>query len=204
MDNKEKQLVDNYKKMFLNNSFTEFDIYGFLIVIRRHIDNTKYKLIIEFCHLVAHRARDKGMIMDAICQMSEKKKNIDFIDNVEWKNEWRMLSRKLKLNLTDRNINEITMCIYSLCQNTVYNNKKNPKYTKKHIGYVKLIVDINNNIYLGITAGRKKSKFRAFAKYKNYIDGINNDKIFLDDFILVRNEQGNLCCLGDESEKDVQ
>lgn len=74
MDNKEKQLVDNYKKMFLNNSFTEFDIYGFLIVIRRHIGDKKYRLIREFCHLVAHRTRDKGMIMDAICQMLEKKK----------------------------------------------------------------------------------------------------------------------------------
>ena len=202
MDNKERQLIDNYKKMFLNNSFTEYDMYGFLIIIRRHIYKIKsYELIIEFCDLVAHRTRDRGMIMKAICQMSEKKKNIKFIDNIEWKKEWRMLSRKLKLNLTDRNIDEITMCIYSLCQNTVYNNKKNPEYARKHIGYVKLIVDINNNICLGITAGRKKSKFRGFAKYKNCIDGINNDKIFLDDFILVRNEQGHLCCLMDNQEK---
>lgn len=201
MDNKEKQLVDNYKKMFLNNSFTEFDIYGFLIVIRRHIDDKKYRLIREFCHLVAHRTRDRGMIMKAICQMSEKEKNIKFIDNIEWKKEWRMLSRKLKLNLTDRNIDEITMCIYSLCQNTVYNNKTNPEYAKKHIGYVKLIADIDNNICLGITVGRKKSQVRGFAKYKNYIDGLNNGKIFLDDFILVRNEQGHLCCLRDNQEK---
>lgn len=196
MDNKEIQLINNYKNRFLNNNFTEYDIYGFLIIIRRHIvKKERYKLIMEFCDLVAHRTRDRGIIMDAICQMLENKKNINYIDNVEWKREWQRLSAKLNLNLTNRNIDEITMCIYSLCQNTIYNNKKNPKYAKKHIGYVKIIVDINNNIYLGITAGRKNSKFRAFAKYNNYIYGINSDEIILNDIILARNENGYLCNL---------
>ena len=199
MDNKESQLIKNYKEKFTSNTFNEFDIYGFLILIRRHIKNNS-PLIGEFCDLVAHRVRDRGIIMNAICEMVEKRRkhNTVFIDNTQWQKEWKNLSKKFNLNLTQRNIDEITMCIYSLASNTIYNNKNNNYYRKKHIGYVRLLIDVNNNIYIGITSGRKKSKFIAFAKYKCCINNIEQQNLIINNLLLIRDEEGYLSNKGSD------
>ena len=104
MDNKEKKLLETFKEKFKNNSFEETDMYGFLILIRKNIKNNRYlyKYIIEFCDLVAHRERNRGIIMDNITQMIEKRYYINkegvisgfcSIDKEEWIKEWKILSR---------------------------------------------------------------------------------------------------------------
>lgn len=204
MDSKEKLLLEQYKKKFRNNSFEEYDIYGFLILIRNYIKQrkSKYKYLNEFCDLVAHRKRDRGIIMDSICVMIEKKyyitqkgyiNDFNILDNNTWVNEWQKLSKALKLSLTNNNINEITMCIFSLVQNTKYDNKK-------HHGYVKLLVDMNSNIYLVCTVGNVNSKMVAFAKYKNCISNISNNKLLIKDPVLItRDKSNNLIVLEHQS-----
>lgn len=79
MDKKEIILINWYKNEFKNNSFTEADIYGFLILIRSYLNKhvTSYKYILEFCNLVTNRKRNKGLIMDAIIKTIESNHKIN-------------------------------------------------------------------------------------------------------------------------------
>ena len=196
MDNKEKKLLETFKEKFKNNSFEETDMYGFLILIRKNIKNNRYlyKYIIEFCDLVAHRERNRGIIMDNITQMIEKRYYINkegvisgfcSIDKEEWIKEWKILSRNLKLKLTERNIDEITMCIFSLASNSIYNNEK-------HRGVVKILLYKNNQFCLACTVGRKDSRYVGIVEYENFIKNINDSKISVENMILIRDVENNL------------
>lgn len=209
MDEKEILLMEEYKFKFANNSFVEYDIYGFLILIRNYIRKCKksYFYIIEFCDLIAHRKRDRGLIMNNFSRAIESRYRADKfgkiilvngIDIKKWKKEWEKLSRSLKLDLTEKNIDEITMCIFSLAHGTIYNNFGNKSTRKghKHIGKVKIFRDINNNLYIGVGANRRNSKFFAFAKYpckiKNFDDFIYNGEL------LVRDKENSLIIKGSD------
>ena len=121
-------------------------------------------------------------------------KGFSGINDSDWQKEWKLLNKKLKLSLSDRNINEITMCIYSLAQDTFYAEEENNKKLKSvcHRGYVKLFLDDYNNIYLVCTAGRKDSKYVAFAKSKNCISNINEKGILDEVIVLTRDDNYNL------------
>ena len=205
MDEKEKLLIEEYKHKFSNNSFIEYDIYGFLILIRNYIKKHKstYPYIIEFCDLIAHRKRDRGLIMDAISSAIESKYKIDNsekialvngIDEEEWLKEWKKISQNLKLNLTERNIDEIIMCIFSLSHDTAYDNYKLAKLGHKHRGKVKIFQDNNHNLYIGGHANRKDSKFFAFAKYPCKIKNFNDMKY--NGGLLIRDKDNNLIIKG--------
>lgn len=209
MDEKENLLMKEYKFKFVNNSFVEYDIYGFLILIRNYTKNFEksYSYIIEFCDLIAHRERDRGLIMNTISRAIESKYKADKfgkiilvngIDIKKWKKEWEKLSRSLNLDLTEKNIDEITMCIFSLAHGTIYNNFGN-NYTKKrhnHRGKVKIFRDINNNLYIGVGANRRNSKFFVFAKYPCKIK--NFDGLIYNGGLLVRDKENNLIIKGSD------
>lgn len=196
MDNKEKKLLESFKEKFKNNSFEEIDMYGFLILIRTNIKNNScsYKYIVEFCDLIAHRERNRGIIMNNITKMIEKRyyinkegiiSNFCGFDKEEWIKEWKTLSRYFKLKLTERNIDEITMCIFSLASDSIYNNAR-------HRGFVKLLLCKNNKLYLACTAGRKDSKYVCVAVYENFIKNINDSKIIIENIKLIRDAENNL------------
>lgn len=65
-DEKERLMIAHYFGLLAENNFTEYDILGFLMVLRREMDKEKYKYIHDFSNLIAHRNRDKGVAMDAI------------------------------------------------------------------------------------------------------------------------------------------
>lgn len=207
MDDKEKLLLKEYKYKFSNNSFIEYDIYGFLILIRNYIRTHKstYPYIIEFCDLIAHRKRDRGLIMDAISAAIENKYKIDDsgklllvngIDINEWKREWEKVSRFLKLSLTEQNIDDITMCIFSLSHNTVYDNYRFARTGHKHRGKIKIFQDNNYNLYIGGRANRKDSNFFAIAKYPCKIKNFNDMKY--NGGLLVRDKDNNLIIKGSD------
>lgn len=60
-----KKMLEHYKNVIENRSFAEYDILGFLIFIRRHL-NKDNVYIREFADLIAHRARDRGIVVDCI------------------------------------------------------------------------------------------------------------------------------------------
>jgi hypothetical protein len=132
-DEKEKLMFDHYKKVIINAEFDEYDILGFLIFIRRHIDSSRYLLIMEFAHLVAHRGRDRGKVMSAIegaiknsyeqepgCKSIKGYHGMHFED---WEAEWKSFGKEYDINLTDELILDITVCIFSLTQYTKYEAK---------------------------------------------------------------------------------
>lgn len=65
-DEKERLMIAHYFSLLAENNFTEYDILGFLMVLRQELDSEKYKYIYDFANLIAHRSRDQGVAMDAI------------------------------------------------------------------------------------------------------------------------------------------
>lgn len=192
LDNKELEIINGYKEKFKNNSFDELDILGFLIFIRKYVK--KYTNILEFCDLVAHRKRNQGKIMSAICKMIEKRYYISKKQNIitglsciseeDWLNEWNDINKLLNLNLTERNINEITMCIISLSNDTNYNNVK-------HKGVVKHFIDKSGYLSLCCSAGRKDSKYVCIFRYQNCIEKVP-DEFWNCNYLLERDNNKNL------------
>ena len=67
-----KKMLEHYKNVIENRSFAEYDILGFLIFIRRHL-NKDNVYIREFADLIAHRERDRGIVVDCITASIEKR-----------------------------------------------------------------------------------------------------------------------------------
>ena len=52
LDAKEKMMISHYSSIFTDYNFDEYDVLGFLIVVRRVIrNNRKYRNILEFADL---------------------------------------------------------------------------------------------------------------------------------------------------------
>ncbi len=65
MDRKEIEILNYYRNIIERKEFDEYDILGFLIFIRKHIEK-EYTYIAEFANLIAHRERAKGIVMRCI------------------------------------------------------------------------------------------------------------------------------------------
>jgi len=174
MDKKAEQILEYYKGIIKNRVFLEYDILGFLIFIREYIknDNEKYKYIIEFADLIAHRTRDRGIVMECIKgainnqysheQDSKKLTGYDGVNVEEWEYEWSELAKEYTFDINPIIIKEITLCIYSLAQNTLY-------LKNEYKGIVNLSFFHNDNsIALLTTEGEKDSLFVCFAKYSGF------------------------------------
>lgn len=179
MDTKEKLILFHYKKLIENREFDEYDVLGFLIFIRRHID--EYKNLLEFADLVAHRERNKGTVLH--CIESAKRNDYKLVENskaVEGYNgipsenliiELRQICKELDIYIDDEAIAEICFCIFSLAQFSCYqlSDKK---------GEVVLVQDKNNALALCTNEGTNDSPYVCFSilqgvvHYKTYSAGI--------------------------------
>ena len=122
-DEKERLMIAHYFGLLAENNFTEYDILGFLMVLRREMDKEKYKYIHDFSNLIAHRNRDKGVAMDAIKGAIDS--NYEFIAGTrkikgyhgvpydKWVSEWKNLAANFSKQLSDETIHDIT--IYMVC-----------------------------------------------------------------------------------------
>ena len=96
LDTKERVILKHYKEIIENHLFDEYDILGFLIYIREKLDKGNFKFIPEFADLVAHRHRDKGIVMDNIREAiindyqreNNKVKRYHGIKWKTWRKEW--------------------------------------------------------------------------------------------------------------------
>jgi hypothetical protein len=196
MDLKACLMLKHYKEIIEKHLFDEYDILGFLIFIRSYINKGKYKYISEFTDLVAHRERDRGIVMDDIesaiknnyvCEQGTNTiKEYNGIKNEDWDSEWKELAEEFDIALTDRLIKEITLCIFSLAQKTEYCNKNG------YEGKIEIHLFKSKSIALLTTEGHRDSLFICFAKY----DGIKvNDKYSLkpmSDIVYTIRENGEL------------
>ncbi len=174
---KERLMIAHYFGLLAENNFTEYDILGFLMVLRREMDKEKYKYIHDFSNLIAHRNRDKGVAMDAIKGAIDS--NYEFIAGTrkikgyhgvpydKWVSEWKNLAANFSKQLSDETIHDITICVFSLAQNTIYTKTctKEGK-TKRYGGKMDLFGSKDGELMLG-TAENEQNLSIWFASTSN-------------------------------------
>lgn len=163
MVSKEQIMLNHYRKVIEERKFDEYDILGFLIFVRNRCNN--YDVIKEFCDLVAHRERDRGRIMDCIAAaVKNNYKNADDSKAVqgyngikwcEWRKSWDMLGNDLSITFSDAILQEITLCIFSLSQDTTYHNNS-------YSGTVRLLQSSSGQISILTTEGLPHSLLVCF------------------------------------------
>lgn len=203
MNEKEIIILHHYKEIIENRKFDEYDILGFLIFIREKIDKSKCKFIHEFCDLIAHRKRNKGVIKNNIVtainnsyEVNTKKqlKNYQGIKWNSWVKEWNNVSKELDIDILKEKkiLKEITICIMSLAQDTKYYNKD------VCIGKVEVFIDGCKNLCLITTEVKTDSLKVVLMKSGPFENIINDDNGFLNYPIETKreNDKLNLYCNG--------
>ena len=176
-DEKERLMITHYFGLLAENSFTEYDILGFLMVLRQELDSEKYKYIYEFANLIAHRSRNQGVAMDAIqgaidngykiIDGTTKIRGYHGIPYDKWKTEWQNLSACFSMQLSDEAVHDITICVFSLAQNTVYNKTETKDgVTKRYSGKMDLFGSKDRELMLG-TAENEQNLSIWFASTSN-------------------------------------
>ena len=172
MDEKANQIFEHYKYIIEHRKFNEYEILGFLIFIRNFIRKNKYEYIYEFTDLVAHRKRDRGIIMESIANAIDNKyecvegtkklKGYKSIAEEDWKEQWVKFGKDYDIDLNEIIIKEIVLCIFSLAQKAVYikNNKK---------GCIDIMTLSNSGSVSMITSELEgESPCVCFSKYNGY------------------------------------
>lgn len=172
MDNKEKVMLEHYKRIIENREFDEYDILGFLIFVRRHIE-IDCNYIQEFADLIAHRERDRGIVISCISAAIDNEyrtkrdgKQITGYNGIKietWNTQWKKLGKKLDIDFDEKVIEEITLCIFSLAQFTQYNDEKG------HSEKIDIFQNRSGAISLTTSENRSDSLYIGFAKTGNYV-----------------------------------
>lgn len=128
-DRKEDLMIDHYRTIFQSNKFDEYDVFGFLILIRSHITKSDYRIIYEICDLMAHRIRSKGVVFTSIKNAVDNNYLIDTNNKIkdyrganyeDIYNEWIKLFTSLNFNHSMINLLDLTVCLFSLTQYSIY------------------------------------------------------------------------------------
>ena len=169
LNQKETLMLRHYSKLLDEFLFDEYDILGFLMLIRERIRKEKtYPCILEFSDLIAHYERDRGLVFDAIktaidngYKTTDGKRIIDYkgIDETTWISEWDGLLTELNISVNKRLLDEITICICSLANGSSYYNEKS-----RHSGFMYLGFS-ENKIALVTTEGERNSLHITFFVY---------------------------------------
>lgn len=172
-DTKEKLILSHYRLVLEERTFDEYDLLGFLIFIRRHINASpgSFPAIKDFSDLIAHRSRDKGRVMDSIGNAisnnycikrgTQKVKGFAGIQYASWKKEWITLGNAYSINFTSQAILEITLCIFSLSQ---YTEHKRLKDGSVQSGKIDLYQATNGYLALVTNEGTRTSLNVCFFK----------------------------------------
>lgn len=168
MDNKAVMMLAHYKKILEEKTFDEYDILGFLIFIRSHLPKARYQHIREFADLVAHRHRDRGVVMKSIeaaiqngYQVEESRiRGYHGMDYETWRQEWIDLGEEFSIEIDSDIVLEISVCIFSLAQYSEYTSGD-------YFGKVEIFISKNSEsseLALCTTEGKGDSGYICFAK----------------------------------------
>ena len=139
MNEKELNNLEHYKQLIENRKFDEYDIMGFLVLIREYLDSKKNPIIFDIANGTAHRKRNKGKIYDCIYFAIQNNYSIDKNGHVEgyhgvfdseWKLECTNLSKQFNIKITPIISTELAVCMFSIIHRSRYetdkklNNKK--------------------------------------------------------------------------------
>lgn len=196
LDAKEKMMISHYSSIFTDYNFDEYDVLGFLIVVRRVIrNNRKYRNILEFADFIAHRERDRGRAYNAMKQaisnqyaIEDKEKTVKGYNGItedSWKNEWKKLFNELDILYSKRLMDEITLCVCSLANGSVY--RKN----EQSIGKMYVGLD-TETIALLTTEGGNDSLSVGFFVYKGITAEVRSDYEFPQESFETKRIDGDL------------
>lgn len=173
MDEKEKQILKHYRVLIESNEFGEYDILGFLIFIRRHLNYNEYPNIREFSDLIAHRMRDRGRVNECIVaaiegeyQTEENGKKIAGYNGMDyklWVNEWKNIGNVINIKFSDDIIEDLTVCVFSLAQFTCYNDKEH-----RGSGRLELFIGKDGSLALATTEGNPRSLYICYSMFGNF------------------------------------
>lgn len=171
MNDKEKLNFKYYKEKIENRKFTEYDIIGFLILIRAYISEKDYPILCDFANNIAHRNRNRGKVYDNILNsnkecyekdengnatirkkdndkpifyeetVDKKVKGYDGIEYDEWFNECEKMAKEHEIKITKTIAKELLICIFSLLQKT-----KIEKYCKEKEENIQIDATLELNI----------------------------------------------------------
>ena len=158
-------MLAHYKKILEEKTFDEYDILGFLIFIRSHFPKERYQQIREFADLVAHRHRNRGVIMKSIeaaiqneYQVKENRiQGYHGMDYETWCQEWIDLGKEFSIKIDFDIVLEISVCIFSLAQYSEYTSGD-------YFGKVEIFISKSSELALCTTEGRGDSVYICFAK----------------------------------------
>jgi len=135
---KEKLVFNMFKELIETDTFDEIDISAFLIYIRSLFDKPDksiYWNLYDICDFVAHRKRDNGKTKDGIVKAidngyqtfssSNRIIGYDGIEYGKWKQEWEKLGKELNINFSEKTIKNISICVLSMLQDTVFYKDRN-------------------------------------------------------------------------------
>ena len=129
MNEKELSNLEHYKWLIENRRFDEYDIMGFLVLIREYLDQKKNPIIFDIANGTAHRKRSKGKIYDSIYFAILNHYSIDDDGHVEgyhgvldseWKLECFHLSEQFDIKITPVISLELAVCMFSIIHRSRY------------------------------------------------------------------------------------
>lgn len=173
---KEKLVFNMFKELIEKDAFDEIDISSFLIYIRSLFDKTDkstYWNLYDICDFVAHRKRDNGKTKDGIVraidngyQTSNSSKRIIGYEGIQyekWKCEWENLGKELDIDFSEITIKNISICILSMLQDTVFYRNKDDQ---TQIAVFKILQG-KNCLSLCSNEGTPNSPYVVYFKVEN-------------------------------------
>lgn len=178
MNDKELINLEHYRNLIENRKFDEYDIIGFLALIREYINNTDNPMFYDFANGIAHRKRNKGIIYDniyfAVLNNYSKDSNgkVDGYNGVlydTWKDECKKISNKFNINLTPIIMQELLVCMFSIFHRSRFLTDSRSINKTVHIdGSLEIIVDNNGSISL-LTSDDINKIMVCFIKIDNLL-----------------------------------
>lgn len=153
MDEKEKSMIHHYFELFKLRSFDEYDVYGFLILIRDYVKGW----LKDFSHLIAHRLRDQGKIHGVIenvllnsgqdgeivfNQDGKTVKGYRSIQMRDLQNELKQFASMWGYILDSDILDQIVLCIFSIAHLSEY------KFGNLGMARMRLIINSQNELWL--------------------------------------------------------
>ena len=185
MNLKELNNLEHYRYLIENRKFDEYDIIGFLVLIREYIDRNLNPLIHDIADGTAHRKRNRGKIYDSMYYAVLNNYSIDKnghiegyhgILNNEWKTECLNLSQQFHIKITPIISSELAICMFSIIHRSEY--ETNSKSHNKEVPIKGSIEMLVNKDTLSISTSDDINKLQVcFMKIANV--EIINDKPFI-------------------------
>lgn len=187
MNEKEIKNLEHYKQLIENRKFDEYDIMGFLVLIREYLDPKKNPIIFDIANGTAHRKRNKGKIYDCIYfailnnYLIDKDGHVEGYHGVfdsEWKLECSNLSKQFNIKITPIIATELAVCLFSIIHRSKY--ETDIKSINKDINIKGSIEMMTSENSLSILTSDDINKITVcFMKIEN-IDIIEKNKFIID------------------------